>query len=277
VKTGPHSTKISATARSQARRHGLLSPGFTLIELLVVIAIIAILAGMLLPALARAKEKAKATSCMSSLHQMALAQHVYFGDYRSRFCPTFSVRDNNATRVAWFNFLQPYTQTTNLILCPSKTKNFKQLVALYPSAQQDKAVSNYAMNFGVGGCDWPGVWDASVYVQALDSSVRNPSATAHITDGASQPIATTDPLKCVTVQSPEKAGAWVLHDPVKSTPCDGCVVAPSTGDPNWGGPHLRHSSKSNVALADGHVEPLKASQWYYGGSGWLKPDVGGDR
>ena len=251
-------------------------PGFTLIELLVVIAIIAILAGMLLPALGRAKEKGKATVCINSLRQMAIAQSVYGGDYQGRFTPTFAVRGGNVERKAWFNFLAPYTKTTNLILCPSKTKKFKELVALYPSDQKDQAVSNYAMNFGVGGCDWPGTWDASKYPQVKDSMVRNPAGTVHLTDGASQPKATKDPAVCVTVQSPEKAGAWVLHDPVNSTPCDTCVTVPSTSDPNWGGPHLRHNGKSNVALADTHVEALPASRWYYGGSGWLKADTGGN-
>ena len=156
-------------------------PGFTLIELLVVIAIIAILAGMLLPALGRAKEKGKATVCINSLRQMAIAQSVYGGDYQGRFTPTFAVRGGNVERKAWFNFLAPYTKTTNLILCPSKTKKFKELVALYPSDQKDQAVSNYAMNFGVGGCDWPGTWDASKYPQVKDSMVRNPAGTVHLT------------------------------------------------------------------------------------------------
>lgn len=246
---------------------------FTLIELLVVIAIIAILAGMLLPALAKAREKGKATSCVNSQRQMAIAQRVYADDHEGRYCFTFQVRGNNVDRKAWFNFLQPYQQTTNLLLCPSQTRKFKELYNIYPSDQRDKALSNYAMNFRLGGCDWPGIWDVKDWPPLKDAVVRNPSGTVHLTDSGTQPLNTRDPTKCVTEKSPEKAGAWIVHDPANDAPCVGCVT--SSGDPNWGGPQLRHNGRSNVTFADGHIQAMRASQWFYSATPWLKPDQGG--
>jgi prepilin-type N-terminal cleavage/methylation domain-containing protein/prepilin-type processing-associated H-X9-DG protein len=247
--------------------------GFTLIELLVVIAIIAILAGMLLPALSRAKEKGKSANCISNLRQMAIASRVYGDDNDGRYVFTFQVRGDNAVRKAWFNFLQPYQQTTNLILCPSKTKKFRETVALYPSDERERAVSNYALNFRLGGCDWPAVWDKSQWRQLRDSDVRSPANTVHLTDGGTRPTNTKDPNRAVTPTSVEKAGCWIVHDPANDAPCTGCVTSP--GDPNWGGPHLRHVQRSNVAFTDSHVESLKSSKWYWSDTPWLKPDLGG--
>jgi prepilin-type N-terminal cleavage/methylation domain-containing protein len=82
--------------------------GFTLIELLVVIAIIAILAAMLLPALAKAKDKARAVNCISNLRQWGVQWAIYTGDNGDAF-PTGlnpdGTVDENA-RAAWYNALQ---------------------------------------------------------------------------------------------------------------------------------------------------------------------------
>ncbi len=261
-------TVLSSRGAKQTR-----SAGFTLIELLVVIAIIAILAGLLLPALSQAKEKGRAASCMNNLRQMAIASRIYSDDNEGRFCYTFQVRGNNVFRKAWFNFLQPYQTTTNLLLCPTKSRDFLKLFQIYPSELADKALSNYAMNFRLGGCDWPGVWDDKTWPPRNYTSVRYPSISVHLTDGGTRPVNTTDPNRCVTPDSPEKPGCWIVHDPANDASCTGCVTSPD--DPNWGGPHLRHNDRSEVLFADTHVEALKASRWYWAGTPWLKPDVGG--
>src|ERR1700739_1497620 len=96
--------------------------GFTLIELLVVIAIIAILAGLLLPALSSAKQRARTAQCISNLHQISLAYNMYANDFNSLYPESGgSIPWNtlDSGHYGWMQQLVAYIQNTNAYDCPA--------------------------------------------------------------------------------------------------------------------------------------------------------------
>lgn len=153
--------------------------GFTLIELLVVIAIIAILAAILFPVFAKAREKARQSSCASNLKQIGLAINSYKQDYDETYPLNYSAYDGNGSRMFtgpscsyrgywWIDELVPYVKNEQLWMCPSGRGN----------------VGN---NNGWCMVDFPRSYNyAGTASGAKDADVKLPSETYIAADGASQ-------------------------------------------------------------------------------------------
>jgi len=214
------------------------SSGFTLIELLVVIAIISILAAILFPVFARARENARRASCMSNLKQIGLGMMMYVQDYDERY-PTRSMAyttgsaapiSGSTTSTNVFDLLYPYTKSKQVFFCPSTG-----------------GTDTTNMNYGVNQIMFPAVGNPAISLAAMGSS----SSTYMIMDSGQYAI---EPFYVIT-----PATWWYL--PGRGIVGDGkCSSVTSThqNDCNTG----RHFNGVNVTFADGHVKWLKSTTLY---------------
>ncbi|MBC7807119.1 MAG: prepilin-type N-terminal cleavage/methylation domain-containing protein [Akkermansiaceae bacterium] len=121
---------------------------FTLIELLVVIAIIAILAAILFPVFAQARDKARQTACLSNLSQMGKAWLMYAQDY-DETCAPCDMWGGEIPRITFQYILMPYVKNADIFNCPSNVKA-KPYVG-QPSTKD--GATHYNQNFALGYCN----------------------------------------------------------------------------------------------------------------------------
>ena len=208
--------------------------GFTLIELLVVIAIIAILAAILFPVFARARENARKASCISNLKQIGLGIMQYTQDYDERFpasrTPT-TIGKNTNSPYPWQMVIQPYVKSYQVFRCPSAVSSNKVYYS-NPTGDDgdDRIFVSYVCN-GTGDANNRNFWGG-----------ETPMNTTGIGGGASVGGASIARIK--------SAAQVILVGEVTTRQ-----------DPEYWGESdlsfLNHLGMTNFLFADGHVKSMK--------------------
>jgi prepilin-type N-terminal cleavage/methylation domain-containing protein/prepilin-type processing-associated H-X9-DG protein len=214
--------------------------GFTLIELLVVIAIIAILAAILFPVFARARENARRASCQSNLKQIGLGVLQYVQDYDEKYPP--GRIGSTGDRKPWFGMVQPYTKSLQLFRCPSDTKTGATGNYWTEGNPQFNIHTSYAYNDDFSNGDQG---------RAI-AAVPNSATTVLVTDGSAIPSTSTPAPTWV-----QKDAAYLLKPTV-----DNDVTTGGGQDYDYGAPHARHLEMTNVLWADGHVKASRIERFY---------------
>jgi prepilin-type N-terminal cleavage/methylation domain-containing protein/prepilin-type processing-associated H-X9-DG protein len=204
--------------------------GFTLVELLVVIAILAVLAAILFPVFARAREKARQTSCLSNMRQIGIAWLCYLQDYDERGL-NWRVAGKGTWSPHWYywcDMLMPYIRNEQILVCPSR--NLSPPPNLPCERQGETMLSDYCQFCWAGGT---GTED-DAYYRGLDSEstlaqVTRPSELVMLTEG------------------------WTFSGPVTIESGKGCT--------GWGDcSDDRHNGGACYAFVDGHSKWMRPEE-----------------
>ncbi len=221
-----------------------------MIELLVVIAIIAILAGMLLPALAKAKSRAVSTQCLNNLKQIGLATHLYTGDFEDRL--PFPSGGGSLT---------PYLRhDPNSVMLPN---SFQLGVYLHPYLSRGQKTTGNSVESKQFIC--PGYAPLAPTAASL-SNIVSLVLRVRVTNSASatsfKPFASTG-TKLVNI--PQPTTNWMVGDfdkDVAAMVTGGPDSTPSPGLASEAAKGVQHGEKRNYVFFDGHVESKKTN-WHH--------------
>src|SRR5579871_3500922 len=241
--------------------------GFTLIELLVVIAIIAILAAILFPVFAQAREKARQTMCLSNMKQISLAVLMYVQDYDEVTPLAYhnaATGDANGTDTnfyeSWWAMIYPYNKNNQVTSCPSNPNNKFPVSSILDVRLGLKA------SYGVNTFDFSHVKGAFSRDPGFQGDPRDTVSVALADMVAPAQLIGVVEHTLSFAEYDVTQGFGIYDAPTQET-CFPDFETPPTGDPGGalcyissGNLFAGHSGRVNVALMDGHAKSFRPSQ-----------------